>query len=876
MKQEPPKYALRFLRFFCKETFLEEIEGDLYELFEWRIETKGYQAARRWFAWDVLRSFRWINIKKINPNLMSISLMKNYLKVGSRNIIRDKAYTLLNVFGLSLGLSVFLVLILYIQHEFSFDTFHNKADQTFRVIQVFTDSHGENPRAGTSINLAKAVKEELPIVEEATNIVRGMPTWVQVGADRYFEENNALLASPEFFQVFDFEILEGDKINPLSEPYTMVLSEKQALKYFNRLDVVGESLNFERYGSFRITAVMKDVPRNSYLQFEMVFSQDFDQYFENVASWFPNWFQSWRGSPARTYVVLSDALQKEAFEEQLPALLRKYKGPDWRENPYYLQNIQDQHFYSGHLNGQWQRNIQGNLNQVKVFSIIAFLLLIIAGFNYINLTTARAAKRAKEVGVRKTVGARKGQLIAQFLSESVLVVSLALLISLGLTIFILPYFEQITQVKLSLDINAWKQAAIYILITLFSLSLLGGIYPAFYLSRFDPARILKSHQISVRTNALLRYGLVSFQFVLVLFMLVALLVVNDQMQFMSKQALGFDKDHLLVVEINGGGVRSNFSTIKNELLANPNIENITGMTRVISSSREPVSVDLHPPEDPNNPIATDFYGMDEDGIQTLGLNLLAGENFSGAYTKDSSAVFLNEAAAQLVGGTNIIGQWIQLGENFNAQVIGILENFHFRSLHERIGPLVIGHVYNPFESIDDIVIKVRSEELLSTVQYVESVHNKFDENGVMSKQFLDEMIQSFYDREVLFRRIFTGAALISLLIALLGVVGLAAYTANAKTKDFGVRKVFGATSFEILQLQWKNYWKPLGFALLIAGGISWYLLSNWLQNFAYRIDFTPRPILIAFILVSLVTMLTVMGVGYRIARESPVKSLRME
>ncbi len=876
MKSRPPKYALDFLRFFCKESYIEEIEGDIWELFDRRVETIGLARARGLFIWDVLRSFRWINLKKVNMNWMSRSLLNNFFKIGIRNIFRERAYSLLNVVGLSLGLSIFLILIHYVRHEFSFDTFIGRSDRTYRIIQVFNDSHGENPRPATSINLASALKEELSVVKEATNFVRGMPTWVDIGDNRFFEENNTLMASPEFFKVFDYKILDGEVYNPLEEPYTMVISKNQALKYFDRLDVVGQTIDFERYGQFRITGVMEDVPANSYLQFAMVLSQNFDRYFDNVAPWFPQWFQSWRGSPARTYVVLHDPEQKAEFEQQLPALLRKYKGANWQENPYYLQNVLDQHFYSTGINGQWQANIQGNIQQIRVFAIIAVLMLLIACFNYINLATARATRRAKEVGVRKAIGAMKRQLVVQFLSESLLIVIMALGLGVLLSNLFLPYFEQITQVSLSMDLNAWLEALPSILLTMCIVGLLGGLYPAFYLSRFDPAGILKSHRLSVQTNTKLRHGLVSFQFVLVIFVMVAMIVIQQQMSFMSDRSLGFDKDQLMVVEINGGNVRDNFATIKSELQTHPNVLNVAGMTRVVSSNREPVSVELHPPTEVDAPVAVDFYGMDEDGITTLGLNLLAGAPFTGAYAKDSSSVFLNEEAAKLVGGTSVIGQWIQLGDNFRAQVIGILENFHYRSMHESIGPLVIGHVYNPFESIDDIVIKIRPEGLIATVQFVESVHNKFDENAVMSATFVDDLIQSFYEKELLFRRIFSAAAFFSLLIALLGIIGLAAYTANTRAKDFGIRKVFGASFFDIIRLQWMSYWKPLGIAFFIAGIVSWYVLANWLKNFAYRIDLTLLPLLIAFAVVTLITLITVLGVGYRMARQSSVKALRHE
>ncbi len=875
MMQKPPKWARRFLHFYCKAEYLEEIEEDLTELFEKRIEKNGLNAARRQFVWDVIRSFRWLNIKKLNLRIMKFQLMRNYIKIGGRNIRREWKYSLLNFSGLSLGLAVFLLLIFYVQHEFSFDQFHEHADRTFRIIQVIDNPQGSEARVNTSINLASALKEELPMVEDAANFIGGMPSWVGQGEDRLFE-TGFLLASPEFFQVFDFDIVAGRSDYPISEPNTMVITETSAMRYFNSTEVIGESLDIERYGSFRITAVMKDPPKNSYLQFNMVLSQDMEVYFQNAASWFATWFESWNGAPAKTYIRLSDSAQKENFEAQLLPLLKKYKGPDWEEHPYYLQNILDQHLHSDEISGTLAAFKKGDLGQIRAFSIVAVFLLIVACFNYINLATARATKRAKEVGVRKTVGAQKGQLIAQFLTESFLIIFISLLGSAVLLNILLPYFEELTQVKLNLDLETILQAALFVFLTILLMIVLGGLYPAFYLSKFNPIHVLKNEKFNIKSKGILRHGLVSFQFALVLFMMIGLLVINQQMNFMAEKDLGFDSDHQMVVEVNGGGVRQHFKTIKEELLAHPNISNVSGMTRALNSHREPRSITVNPLGKQTDPLSMDFYGMDEDGLSSLGLELLEGRNFEGVFSKDSASVFLNEAAAKILGEEVKIGDWLNLDDGFNAQVIGILKDFHYRSFHERIGPLVLGYLNTPIEDIDDILVKVKSSDLLATVEYVEKIHNQFDENKVMTMQFLDEMVQGAYQKEVLFRRIFSGAVFISLFIALLGVVGLAAYTANAKTKDFGIRKVLGASELQIMKLQWRDYLKPLIIALVFASSLSWIFLSRWLENFAYRIELGLLPILFSFLALTAVTLLTIFGVGYKVTKENPVKALKTE
>ena len=879
MKIHPPDIALRFLHWFCREDRLEEVEGDLYELFEKRAPQSIRRAKWR-FTWDVVKSLRRINLKKAKLLTNQTFMLRSYIKSGRRNLIKDLNYSLLNLIGLSLGLAVFIIMIMIVNHEYTFDSFHKKGERIFEVIQEFENTEGADPEIYTSLNLATALREELTIVENAVTVHGAASTWMDVNGKRFFEEEG-IVAGPEFFEIFDFNLKHGSKHQVLKSHNSIVLEENLANKIFGNKDPIGEVIELQRYGVFTVTGILESLPSNSFIQFNFIITQDYDVFFTHVASWFPEWFQSWEGDPATTFVLLNNVADAIDFPTQIEPILQKNLGKDELINAHYLINLLDLHFGSNGIDGRVNEFIKGDRNQIRLFVIVAFLILAMACFNYISITTARSVKRSKEVGVRKAMGALKGQIKWQFLTESFLQVGFAFLLSIGWIYLLLPYFIAISGINLSPSLRGTIELLPFILLILVVVTLLAGFYPAIFLSKFSPVKVLKKSTVSAKGNSVLRNGLVVVQYGLVIIMLTSLLIVHQQYRFLNNNNLGFDTEQLVVVEINGAGVRNNYLNLKNELLANPKITNVTGLTRMISGYRSSTGVNAVDLDDPEQKHAMRFYGMDEDGLQTLNFNLLNGENFGGAKSKDSTSVFLNETAAALYGDEKIIGEWISLVDEdddrqVTVQVIGIIEDFHYRSLHDPIGPVVIGYYMNTFQGLDDIVIKIAKNDIPETLSYIESVHNKFDENGVITMEFMDDMVQRSYEKEMLFRNVFLGASIISLVIALLGIVGLISFNVVARTKEFGIRKVLGANYLQLLTLQGATFVRYLLIAVVVAGPITWLLASRWLIDYAYRINLTTIPFMIAFAIVLASTLLSLWLIVHKSVRKNPVESIRYE
>lgn len=799
-------------------------------------------------------------------------MLKNLLKTGLRQLWKQGFYTTLNVAGLTIGLSALVLLLVYAHFEYGFDKFHESPERTYRVIQAFQTAEGEQDRVNTSLHLAAMLEEEFPAVESATNYVGGASTWVETANQRIFEEGY-YLASTDFFRVFDFRLQTGNPEEVLATPYSAVISTSQAYKYFNRTDVVGEQLNFERYGAFTITGVMEDVPPQSSLQFNMVLSQDFDHFLTQVAPWFPDWFLSWQGTPARTYVKLNADADQSQLSAQLNEIIANYKGVDWEPQAYRLQALSDQHFSSETIFGQLSSTVVGQKRSLNIFGIIALFILLMASINFVNLSTAYAGRRSKEIGLRKVVGARRHHLVLQFLGETALLVGLAMICTLGLVSGIWPVFESFTGISLLLEADFLTTVATGFAVAAVSLMLLAGAYPAFYLSRYQPQQALKDHKLQVSGNERVRQFLVGFQFFMVIVLMSSLILMEKQFSFMSERNLGFEQENLMVIEVNGGGVRNHFQQIKTSLLEHPAISDVSGFSRVVSGDREPRNIAVNPNGNTTDPFAMDFYGMDEDGLATLGLQLKSGANFSGFVLQDSTKVLVNEKAAAYLGG-NVIGQQLVLDNELVAEVIGVVEDFHYRSLHEPIGPLVIGCLQNPIESLDDIVVRMSGTDIAPVLAYAEEVHNRYDENQMITLRFLDEVIDQFYKGEQRTQQLFRFGGLIALLLAALGVIGLTAYLLQVKAKDYSIRRILGAAWTDLLQLQMKPYLLPLLTGGTVAILLMSYGMQQWLQQYAYRIDFTYRPMLLVFVLLGLLTALMVLGLSWKYLRANPVNAIR--
>ncbi len=808
-------------------------------------------------------------------------MLGNYLKAGFRNLKKDYRFTVLNLFGLSMGLGVFSIMILLVSHELSFDNFHEKSDRIFEVIQVFQNSEGEDPEIWTAIPLAEALREELSIVENSVTVHAAASSWLKAGEKRFFEEGG-IVAGGEFFQIFDFTLKTGNPDLVLAEPYSMVITETMASRLFGDEDPIGQVVDIASYGLFTVTGVLKPLPSNSFIQFDFIITQNYEKYMTMVAPWFAPWFQSWEGDPAGTFVLLKDPSDAKEFEELVEPLLKRKLGLGSNINPHKLINLRDLHFELNGVDGRINEFVKGDRDQIMIFMMIAFIILGMACFNYINLTTARSARRGLEVGIRKSLGAQKNQISIQFLVESFVLVLISIIISMVWVVVALPFFKMVTGIQMDISAISMLNVLPYFLITLLVVTVLAGSYPAMMLSRFSAIKALKGNSTRSVGGLRIRNVLVLTQYILVMVLLSLLATLNRQFEYMSNKKLGFDTDQLIIVEINNGEVRTNFENLKNDLLTYPSIQSVTGLTRMISGYRSSVGIWG---EDKSNPELTHpfkFYGMDSDGLSTLELELVAGEDFTGVRGHDSLSVFLNETAAEMYGGNDILGQYITLSDSeasdfkFRVRVIGILKDFHHSSMHDPISPVVVGYYKNPFEGLDDIVIKVSGTNIQSTLSFIEEAHNQYDENDIMTWDFLDNMIRQSYEKETMFRKIFTAASIVSVVIAILGVIGLVSYNTVSRTKEFGIRKVLGATFSDILVLQGKSFIHFLLAASLIAVPLAWIISLGWLESYAFRVQLTPLPFTLVVVAVSVLTIVTIVFIGRRTAKENPVDSLRYE
>lgn len=777
--------------------------------------------------------------------------------------------------GLVIAFTCFSLFTLYVQHEQSFDDFHSKGDRIYRVIRVNQTPSGDRHESRTSIHLAAAMKSEVPGIENSVRILPGSQTWVDTGDKRFFEDDH-LLVTEEFFDVFDFEILKGNP-ESLIEPFSVLLTESIAKKYFDAANPIGQVLNYGRYGDFTVKAVVTDPPTSSNLRFNALLTPDLDYYLSNTHPRFPSWFNSWEGTPSATYVVFNEGAQKEEIEQNLTALLQKYQGDNWEETPYYLQNIKEQHLGSTDVYA-FDIAPKGNVKYIYIYSGIGILILFIAGFNYVNLTSARSLTRTKEVGLRRTLGASKTGIINQLLIEALIVAFMALPISLELVVVLLPYFESVTQTTIELNFQRFQSLLMVIVPVTILFAAISGLYPALYLSKFKLSEILKSRS-KLTGNPILRNMMVIGQFAVSLILIVAALVVSNQIDFVTDKDLGFDEEQLLVVEVNGAGIRRNFNTFKNELISHSNIENVAAFSVIVSGSREPESIAVNKLEEPlAAPASMEFYAMDEDGISTLGLELVAGEDFTGRQDVDSTSTILNESAAALFGGEQIVGQWIEVEEpdRLRVRVVGIVKDFHFRSMFEPIKPLMLGYIRNPIEDMDDIVIRLKGGKFDENLAFVESLHNQFDENQILEWTLLDQMVDDFYKKDKTFKEVYAIGSGLAIVIACLGLLGLASFMANQRLKEFGIRKVLGATINQIVGMQWWQFIKLILLANVIAVPIVWILMDNWLQGYAYRIDIGLPVFGIAAAVVLVTALVTISFESIKVALSNPVETLRNE
>jgi putative ABC transport system permease protein len=806
-------------------------------------------------------------------------MFSNYFKIAFRNLRRSKFTTTINIAGLALGIASCLLIVLFVQHELSYDRYNEKADRIYRVVLRGKMQVGELKEANVMPPVAATLKKDFPEIEEATRI-RPYGTPRIVYGNKLFNEDQIAFVDSSFFRVFTVPLIKGDPNTALVEPNTIVISRSVAKKYFGNEDPIGKAVLFKdnKYTAV-VTGMFDEIPSNSHFHFGILASM----------STLPESREpTWLSSNFFTYLVLPKHYDYKKLEAKLPREIDRYVSPQlqqamgltmeqFRKNGnsigLYLQPLTDIHLHSD-LTGNIEPT--GSLSYVYIFSAVAIFMLLIACINFMNLSTAAAFKRAREVGIRKVMGSVKGQLIRRFLLESLVLTAIALALALVLVSIALPFFNDITgqHLDLRLSTHPWLIPGLLAL-GLFT-GLLAGSYPAFFLSSFNPVIVLKGKLTGGKGSAGFRSGLVVFQFFISISLIIGTMVVYDQLSYMRNKDLGYNKDQVLVVqEIYWLGDKKN--AFRQQLLQDPRVMSVTTSGFLPAGPTNGNNFFAYSDNNKNQMIKNLCYDVDENYIPTLGMTMTKGRNFSKEYGSDSTAIIVNESAVRAFGWKdNPLEHTITHAENNGVtttfHVIGVVKDFNFRSLHEQITPLLmkLGPDYNNF------IVKIRTKdvkELLSTLQHHWSAMTS---EAAFSYSFLDQRFDNTYRSEQnigLIMGIFAG---LTIFVACLGLFGLATFTAAQRVKEIGIRKVLGADVTGLVALLSKDFLKLVGIAFLVAAPVAWWAMNRWLQDFAYRITMSWWIFAGAAFLSLLVALLTIGSQALKAAMANPVKSLRSE
>jgi len=802
-------------------------------------------------------------------------MLRNYVKIALRNLRKNPAYAMINVAGLALGIACCTIMLLYVREELTFDAFHQKAERIYRLTETRqSPEQGERHFPYTKGPVGPTLVADFPEIVSAVRMRdrQGAGRFTVRAGEQRFYEGDHLIAEASFFEVFDFKLVQGEAASALQDPLSVVLTETAAQKYFGDQNPMGQVLNLERIGDCKVTGILQDPPANSHIDFSMLISF---ATLEAVPGW-KRFIDSWESDSFITYVLAQRPLEVEAFNAKLPAFFQKYRGANPAQaHALKLQPLAEIHFHSAHL--EFDRNrAKGQIAHVYIFGLIAFFVLFIACINFMNLATAAAMKRAKEIGMRKVVGAHKRQLLGQFLGESLLLAGLALLCAIALVEFVLPVFNALADKKLALHLIADPVQLASLLGLGLLIGLVAGSYPALYLSRLRPALMFKEENKT--GGARLRRGLVVAQFALSIIMIVATLAARKQLEFIRTKNLGFNQDQLVVIDINSRNTRSRFAAIKNAMRKIPAVQSVSVSSRVPGEWKNLTQIEAAPEGAAETELRTMYFlGIDEDFLRTFEMNLVAGRNLSGAMGTDTSAILINETAARALGWEEPLNRELRVpAENYRARVAGVVKDFHFQSLHEPIAPLVLGHWNNPVSAIDYFTARIESANLPQTLAALQKVHEQFDQVTPFEYNFLDERLHDSYQTDMRVGKIFGAAATLTIFIACLGLLGLAAFTAEQRTKEIGVRKVLGASLGNIMLLLSKDFARLVLLATLLASPIAYLALQKWLQNFAYRITLGFETFLLAGLLALFIALLTVGYQALKAALANPVAALRYE
>ncbi|MCP4726043.1 MAG: FtsX-like permease family protein [bacterium] len=869
---KPGRFASYVLKRFLPEKdrdfLLRDFEDDFVEI----VKRKGSKAARRWY---------WAQIFKTAPQFFSYSItrsmamFRNYLKVALRNIYRNRSFTVINITGLAVGMACSILIALWIWNELGYDRHHDKADQIYRV-----EFKSDNSYAVTSAPMAQVLKDTYPEVLEAVRISQWNRTLVRYD-NIQFTEDRVLFADSTIFRVFTIPFLKGDSKTALKEPNSVVISENTAEKYFGSENPIGKIVRFGRRVDLKITGIIAEAPENAHFHYDFIGS------FNTLpasrrAFWGTNFLY--------TYVLLPEDYPPGDLENKFTDMVRTHVAPQLedllgqsfdsflasgRKWGYSLNPIKDIHLHSDSL---YEMESNGNMTYIYIFSAVALFIIMIACVNFMNLTTAVSTTRTKEIGLRKVMGSQIPQLLRQFLSESVLISMIALVLAIITVMAVLPAFSDLV----GKNIGFQNLDGFTIILSLFIFTILIGLaagsYPAFFMAMLDPVRIIKGKISFCTKNRLVRNILVVIQFVISILIILSTLIVNDQLRYIQNKELGFDSKRIMVIRraYSFPGRRDVF---KERLLQDPDIIGVTIATAIPGGV---FSANTHHLDDVQNAREDIILTMfaDYDFAKTLDLKIKDGRYFSKEISSDTIGVVINEAAVKAFDLTDPVGKILVGGSKFNGsilvpkKIIGVLEDFHFESLHNRIKPFMVEFIPGNWGNF--VLAAINSDNTSETVNKIESIYKEFSPEHPFNYTFLDENLNTQYLTESKVSKLFAMAAGLAIFIACLGLFGLISFTTLKRKKEIGIRKTIGSSESQIIYLLSRETICLVAAAGGLALPAGYYLMNNWLRNFAFQMPFSLIPFIQTMILIIFVAFLTVSYQSIKAAKANPVDSLKCE
>lgn len=880
----PPVLAQRLLRSFLRADLVEEVEGDLLEKFLVEIESGSHLKAKLNYWVQVVKYVRPFAIRKRKSSLNPYDMFENYMRTGVRSMLKNKTFAFINVFGLAIGIACCVLLALFIQDELSFEKHFADYNRIYRITTTLNSDNGTETRLQrASPIIGPTMLREFPELENMTRVVKDLsaPQQIIMHADRSFAQSRAYQVDSTFFELFPYQFIEGNPQIALKQPGSVVLSEQLAFKIFGNKSALNELVTIPTFSDsavLRITGVIKQSQQQSHLDADFYFS-GLEQTLEPITTWAT-------GNFVFTYLKLKPEVNVEELLSKFPALMQQYGDEEnramGRKKTLGLQALEKIHLHSAHLDNQFELGTRGSITYVYLAAAIGLLILLLAAINFINLTTAKASQRAREIGVRKTVGAHRANLVAQFMGESVGITILAMFIACALVYITLPYFNQLVQKDLFVGKHNLAFLIKSLLATTLTTGLIAGAYPALFISSFDAVKVLKDKHLQLGSSHVLRKGLIAFQFSISVILISGILVVQHQLDYIQTKPLGFDVTNKVMLPLRTSEAATQYARFRET------VKDIAGVNAVSASSNLPSTPPTSDwsfyPADKTEAEAVNHYiiSIDENYFEMLSIQRMAGRDFifpvDGQPGTNPQKAIVNEASLKKMGikPEQAVGMQLKYANSPNIfEIIGVVEDFHQFSLHHAISPIIF-LASTDSSAFRQMIVSIDQNNAEDTLTKIHTAWEQVVPDTPFENELLSESISNQYASDRSMSALVLGSTMLAVLISCLGLYGLSVFLAEKRVKEIGIRKVMGASVKQILMMLTKEYLKTVAIALAIGIPVSYYLMQQWLQNFAYR----DNPGLWLFVLAAglclLVSLVTVLYESLKAALANPVASIKAE